>query len=585
MKNFLMTIMTFICTGLAAQNHQQQQIDSLRKMLSQFEGKEKIEEYKNLIKKYFSTNMDTVLFQLFDDEEAEARKSGDFEQQRFHKFVRLKALNNRLMYDEIIKIAPKYLEFFRREGKEDHIDYFNIYNSLIRSFLAKNDIETAIIHTQQMYERAKDLNNSAGMAITCYTMAHIYGKQLRDKEHEKLLREAIAIFEDINEIDLASLQDGAYMLLAEKLIEDNRLDEAMEMIQKYEKFIRYIETKRPKVPRYNYWTLKIMYFIKSGEYDKAELYCDTLESNVAAIAVFNHAITIYRLEIFAGQGKYDKAIEMADKAIEMISSIKTMANSIRRKKLEILAKTGQTDELLKLALHTIDANDSLYHKDLALQLDELHIQYEVDKHVREKKYIRNFTYISILASILTILILMIWMRYSRIINNKNQGLMWRISEQDALYAELEHKHKQEQEQNLNTQTITDDNSDDINDIFVRLNNLVKERKLFADNNISRQSVANELRVSERSLYDCIKSNTGLNFTSYITYMRLAYARQLLTDNTNRFTMECIAIEAGFGSRATFYRLFKESYGLSPDEYRKLINKIPHIENFTDIDFK
>jgi AraC-like DNA-binding protein len=280
----------------------------------------------------------------------------------------------------------------------------------------------------------------------------------------------------------------------------------------------------------------------------------------------------------AGQEKYEKALEMADKAIEQTVPIaKALANSVRRIKMEILAKTKQTDELLKLAFQTIDYNDSLYHKDLAYQLDELHTKYEVDKHIREKKYMRNYIYISILASILTVIILMIWVRYSHIINRKNQGLMQRISEQDAMYAELERRH----EQKFNVLTSADENNnnnnDDINDIFVRLNKLVKERKLFADKNISRQSVANELCISERSLYDCIKSHTGLTFSSYIAYMRLAYARQKLTDKSNRFTMESIAIDAGFGSRATFYRLFKENYGLSPDEYRKLVNKTPNDE--------
>jgi AraC-like DNA-binding protein len=584
MRNFLLLIIALFCTGLSAQSYQQQQIDSLQKILSQFEGKEKLEKYASLIKKYFNTTMDTVLFQLFDDEEVEARKSGDFEQRRLHKLIRLKALHNRLKFDEIIKTAPKYLEFFRNEGKENHIDYFNIYNSFVMAFLAKNDTETAIIHTQQMYERAKELNCNAGIAIACYSMSNIYAKQLRYDEQEKILKEAIAIFQNVDEIDLASSQDAAYLVLINKLIKDNRLDEATEMMRKYEKFIQYIETKRPKIPLYNYWTTKIMYFIKSGEYDKAELYCDTLESNVATITIFNQALATCRTEIFAKQGKYDKALEMVDKAIEALIPVSsTGANTMRRKKMEILAKTGQANELLKLALHTLDASDSLYRKDLAYQLDELHIKYEVDKHVREKKYMRNYTYIASLTCILLIVFLLIWIRYSRIINLKNSGLIRKIREQDAMYSELE--HRREYEQNLNTPIVDDENgevdSNDIDTIFVRLSRLLKKRILFSDKNISRQSLASELCVSERVLYRCIKSKTGLNFTGYIAYTRLAYARQLLVNNTDALTMESIAKKAGFGSRATFYRLFKETYGLSPDEYRKSMHKTPQTDDFEE----
>jgi AraC-like DNA-binding protein/tetratricopeptide (TPR) repeat protein len=574
MKRVLIVVIAFFYTGLSGQSYQQQQIDSIREVVSQFEGEEKLMEYKKLIRKYFNTNMDTVLFQLFDDEESEAKKSGDFEQQRFHKFIRLKALNNRFMYEEIIKIAPKYLEFFRDEGKEKHIDYFNIYYILAKSFIMKEDIETAIIQTQQMYEQAKMLNSNAGMAIALYTMSDIYDKQLRYEEQEKALRESIYLFENVDEIDLFTLQENAYMSLSEILIRTNRLNEVEEMIHKYEKFIRHIETKIPNIPRYNFFELNIMYHIQTGEYDKAELYCDTL-INVIPQAVWTFHVMIYRFKIFAGRGQYDKALEVVDKVIELTTSVERQrASEVRRMKMEILAKTRQTDELLKLALYTIDINDSLYHSDLAYRIDELRTQYEVDKHVREKKYMRNFTYISILASILITVILLTWVRYSHIINIKNQGLMRKLREQDAMYAELEHRANFNEgiTSELNISKYTDNNT-----LFARLNKMVKEQRLFADQNISRLSIAKYLGVSERMLYDCIKSNTGLNFTNYITHLRLVYARQLITNTENLFTMECIAIEAGFGSRSTFYRLFKENYGLSPDEYRKWIHKTSKID--------
>jgi AraC-like DNA-binding protein len=576
---YLIIVMTFFCTGLSAQSYQRQHIDSLRKVLSQFEGKEKAMECKKLILKYFNTNMDSVLFQLFDDDEYEARKSGDFELQCLNKFTKLKAMNNRLMYDEIIKIAPQYLEFFRNEGREDHIDYFNIYYILAKSFITKEDTKTATVHTQKMYERAKALNSDVGMAMTLYTMSDIYEKQLRHEEREKALRESIVLFEKVDDINLFTLQENAYMSLGEILINNNRINEVEEMILKYEKFIQHIETKFQRIPRYNFFELNIMYNIQIGEYDKAELYCDTL-SSIAPHQVFSLHVMIYRFKIFAGRGQYDKALEIADRAIELTASVeKHRTNEIRRLKMEIFAKTGQADELLKLALYTIDTNDSLYHKDLAYQVDALRIQYEVDRHVREKKYMRNYIYIATIACILLIILLSIWIHYSRIVNIKNHGLMRKISEQDAMYAELERRY--EDKISFNTSTANDpDDTNCINNktMFARLNKLVKERRLFADKNISRSSIAKDLGVSEKTLYNCIKVNTGLNFANYIVQVRLAYVRKMFTETGNQFTMEYIACEAGFGSRATFYRLFKENYGLSPDEFRKLIREAPKLNN-------
>lgn len=52
---------------------------------------------------------------------------------------------------------------------------------------------------------------------------------------------------------------------------------------------------------------------------------------------------------------------------------------------------------------------------------------------------------------------------------------------------------------------------------------------------------------------------------YIRLRRMAYACDLL-DNKQRRILD-IALDSGFGSHATFTRVFKEAYGLTPEEYR------------------
>ncbi|MDR1592908.1 MAG: hypothetical protein LBS43_00310, partial [Prevotellaceae bacterium] len=294
---YILLIMTFFCTGLVAQKNQQQHVDSLRKVISQFEGEQKISEYRKLIGRYFDNTMDTVLFQLFDDLEAETKKLGDFDQQRIYKFHRLRMYHNRYMFDKIVETAPKYLEFFRHHEKEDHIDYFNIYYMLIKSYIYTHDIETAIAETEQMYKQANAMQNKAGMAISLYTMSDIYEAQLRTEDQEKALREAIDLFENVDDINLFSLFANAYMSLCNMLISDKRLNEALEMMHKYEKLIRHAEA-----PRFNVWELNLIYHIQTGEYDKAEMYCDTLD-NVLPLQVWQTNGSIHKIKIYAGRGQ------------------------------------------------------------------------------------------------------------------------------------------------------------------------------------------------------------------------------------------------------------------------------------------
>jgi AraC-like DNA-binding protein len=63
-----------------------------------------------------------------------------------------------------------------------------------------------------------------------------------------------------------------------------------------------------------------------------------------------------------------------------------------------------------------------------------------------------------------------------------------------------------------------------------------------------------------------KKSTGLNFTEYVSRIRVEHARTLLI-NSNRRISE-IAFEVGFQSLSTFNRVFKNVVGLSPTESRK-----------------
>jgi transcriptional regulator GlxA family with amidase domain len=66
----------------------------------------------------------------------------------------------------------------------------------------------------------------------------------------------------------------------------------------------------------------------------------------------------------------------------------------------------------------------------------------------------------------------------------------------------------------------------------------------------------------------IKAVTDKSLQEYINYLRLEEARRLL-DSATHLTLEAIAVECGFNSYSTFYRLFREQYQITPASYRKL----------------
>lgn len=85
-------------------------------------------------------------------------------------------------------------------------------------------------------------------------------------------------------------------------------------------------------------------------------------------------------------------------------------------------------------------------------------------------------------------------------------------------------------------------------------------------NLTLSSLAELFHYSEPHLCTLIKQNTGHNFTGLIKRLRLAEAIDYLT-NTNLKIGE-IAEKVGYNSADHFSRVFRSTYKMSPQEYRK-----------------
>lgn len=84
--------------------------------------------------------------------------------------------------------------------------------------------------------------------------------------------------------------------------------------------------------------------------------------------------------------------------------------------------------------------------------------------------------------------------------------------------------------------------------------------------LTLSSLAEFFHYSEPHLSTLIKQNTGYNFTELIKQLRMADAVSYLT-NTNMKVSE-IAEQVGYNSADHFSRVFRSTYKVSPQEYRK-----------------
>lgn len=94
---------------------------------------------------------------------------------------------------------------------------------------------------------------------------------------------------------------------------------------------------------------------------------------------------------------------------------------------------------------------------------------------------------------------------------------------------------------------------------------VKEERNFRNPNLTLADVAKSLGVARSTLIKVISEEMHTTFLAYANKCRLQYGRHLVMLNNGRFSMEHIALVAGFGSVRTFNKKYKEEYGELPRE--------------------
>lgn len=85
-------------------------------------------------------------------------------------------------------------------------------------------------------------------------------------------------------------------------------------------------------------------------------------------------------------------------------------------------------------------------------------------------------------------------------------------------------------------------------------------------NISMKSLADDLHVNVMYLGQLFKREVGMTLSRYINQYRLAIAKDLLI--ASKLSVAQIAVKVGYQNQAYFYRVFKQSEGVSPKEYRQ-----------------
>ena len=268
-------------------------------------------------------------------------------------------------------------------------------------------------------------------------------------------------------------------------------------------------------------------------------------------------------------GRYDEAIRLFRQADSLYLSKGNAINTVYIKnymmnQYKALQSAGRKDEVLALADRMRQLTDSIHLQERKIDVDQ---QQEIRKKEAEVASRRQSVIIHrvILASAVLICLLIAYLlwrsyKYNKVLLEKNRRLL----------ADIEQREQEEQQSIVQLKAEPKEKLTAHQQLFCRLCELMEQPDVFTDPDLDRNRLAQLLGTNEHYVTDAISTCAdGKSVNGFLNEYRVRHAAHLLA--TTNDSVALIAELSGF-SRSSFFRIFSETYGMSPSDYRKVASK-------------
>lgn len=455
----------------------------------------------------------------------------------------------------------------------EQLDYYYTLRALqIDMYLLQERNYSALQEMQDMYNDALERRHIFGQAVAMYKIGVAYVQIYLETEPALAsLKLCIELFSQMDQVDLIELD--AHCDYCNVLYQAGRLDSLQHALARWRRRLdkanarEMAENKGKLYTKYTYYyAAAVCSELLFGDKSRARALLDSLDYTAAhSPSTIAPLVLDTREEYFKLSGQYDSALVYNQKLLTEYHSAGIMALYSNRIRLRgnMFYKLGAYDSAAYCYYEYNVLRDSTETGLNANLLNELNTLFKVNELKAAQRLLNNRLVLSSLAALLLATIVLLLALYTHRLRRKNRLLY------DSVQKELQQsKARKERSTPVTTETGPHEELPREMQIYNSLCLLMQEKRCFCDANCNATSLAKELGTNRTYLAEAIKLyENGITVLEYINNLRLEYAAQLLTDSPYRITE--IEYMAGFSSRTTFYRLFKEKYGLSTSEFRRI----------------
>lgn len=401
--------------------------------------------------------------------------------------------------------------------------------------------------------------------------------------------ERLKMAEEIFDVDIAKnnstnsmqgLIDALFYQIRTESVRDND-NEVIRIFHKYEQTVmkimdcHIVDSGYADINFVQMFPIIAFTYERLGNHEEAEKYFNKFELLVNKFnSPFFYSFAIPYLGI---SKQYDKALTYNKKYMEelqfddTISKLYIKALSDHR---ELLDSIGDYKNAFNTLKREMVIQDSIYKREKHQISIEMATAYQVkEKEAATALAQQKVKWLSV-TIVLLIVIIVSTIAYSAITIRRTKALAKSIKER----IDNEDLHNSGND-SCNTPPAEDASSepdqnsinrnDNFKALFKKMDELVKNEKLYLNPNLQRDDLAKMVNISKNDFANFIQQNAGCNTNTYINNLRLEYAVRTLVHEPE-YKISAVAELSGIPNLSTFYRLFTERYGITPVKFAKNI---------------
>lgn len=521
--------------------------------------------------------------------------------------------------------AISFAEQLRRFGEVNAIDYFRLYSYIYlgQGMMMKGYERSAKFYLNKSLLLAQELKNDSALC-SVYNGLGLYSSNIEMDYYRSIFYffKGIEVAKKGNNDRLQSLLlsnlSGVYYLMNDT----TGLKYALECYELGHKrsdtytimsgamnsaYMYYLKGNYIEASKYAKEAEFIM--LRNGFYDQSNVYnllgyiSTEQGDNVLALSYFekalelqSHAQTSSIVNAYLGyskvlinKGDYDEAIPLLKKGISISND--RNCTTYRHLLYQTLSNCYERRQDYAAALEYYKRyrveKDSILTEEKERSLNELRIKYDVEKQENEiahsklrllqnEKKVQLLTFGFLLIFVALGFTYYLYIRKNRLflkIVEQNQDA---IRREENLRFEIRRLKNDEQKDKVDVtgkyaaSSLTDEKSVEL---YYALNQLMLEQKVYKDNYITKEKVADMLGTNRTYLSQVINEQGGKTFTHYINSFRVEEAVRVLSDANNNIPLKVLSSELGFNSISTFYNVFQSAVGMPPSLYRSKVLSI------------